>query len=151
MSSSFSKSFSKVIKEDPNSSLLKELFQTRARETLHRIKSRVHLSTQRIHAPTIQELRESSKGHYDRSEFMFKEIQQTKEELIDTFYLPSTGLKLSKSAWLKYGQDVCGCEGDESESKLAIIYEQLILLALHYYLPQQRNFGFLEYALKSGF
>jgi hypothetical protein len=144
MSSSFSKSFSKVIKEDPNSSLLKELFQTRARETLHRIKSRVHLSTQRIHAPTIQELRDSSKGHYDRSEFMFKEIQQTKEEPSDTFYLPSTGLKLSKSAWLKYGQDVSKYKGDECVGKALIIYEQLILLALHYYLPQQRDFGFLS-------
>lgn len=134
---SFPKSFSKVVKEDPSAALLKELFQTRARETLHRVKSRVHVSTQRIFAPTIQELRESAKDCYDRAEFLFKELEQTKEDPADTFYLPSTGLKLSKAAWLKYGPE-------EFVGKSQIIYEQLVLLALHYYLPQLRNYGALS-------
>ncbi len=69
---------------------------------------------------------------------------QLKDDPSDTFYLPTTGLKLSKSAWSKYGTDKCHCDGDENESKASILYEQLVLLALHYYLPQHRNFGFLS-------
>ncbi len=144
MMSSFSKSFSKVIKEDPHSSLLKELFQTRARETLHRVKSQVYLSVQRIHAPTIDQLRDSCKGCYDREGFIFADILQLKEDPSDTFYLPTTGLKLSKSAWSKYGVDVTAHKSGEVTGKALIVHEQLVLLALHYYLPQHRSFGFLS-------
>ena len=144
MMSSFSKNFSKIIKEDPNTALLKELFQTRARETLYRIKSQVNLSPQRILAPTKEDLKRMTCGIYDRTEFIFNDLLQTKEDPIDTFYLPTLGLKLSKSVWAKYGKDKCGCDSDEDSSKLLVIYEHLILLALHYYLPQQREFGFVS-------